>query len=185
MGKYFLESERVGLRRFLEADRDLFAQMNADPDVMEFFPAKLSRLESDAMFERINNGIQDHGYGLWAAIEKSTDSFMGFVGLQDIRFEAEFAPAVEIGWRLAKSYWGRGLATESAMRCLEFAFCEAKLTEVVSMTAMLNEKSFRVMERIGMSRSEEFEHPMVPDGHRLKRHFLYRISQQQFHKMNQ
>lgn len=180
MSQFILETDRVGLRKFLESDLQAFASINGDPDVMEFFPSTMSADESEAMAQRINSGIDECGFGFWAAEEKSTCKFIGFTGLQKVKFEGGFTPAVEIGWRLAKEFWGRGLATESAQRCLEFAFFDLQLESVVSFTSILNGRSYRVMERIGMKRITEFNHPAIPNKHRLNPHILYQLHQRTF-----
>ena len=173
-----LRTERLTLRRWRDADRAPFAQMNADPRVMEFFPAPLSREESDALITRIEAGFDRHGFGLWALEVRETGEFIGFTGLAPPEFEAHFTPAVEVGWRLAAPAWGRGYATEAARAAIAFGFERAGLEEIVSMTSVLNERSRAVMERLGMSRdpADDFDHPGIPAGHPLRRHVLYRLS---------
>ena len=171
-----IETERLLLRRWLDSDFKPFAAMNADPRVMEFFPKALTRQESDALAERIILHFQEHDFGLWAVQIKGGCQFAGFIGLSKPRFEAHFTPCVEIGWRLAVDHWGKGYATEGAKAALEFAFQIAQLSEVVSLTAVVNERSQRVMQRIGMHHSpaDDFDHPLLPQGHVLSRHVLYR-----------
>lgn len=178
-----LRTERLLLRRWREEDRGALAAMNADPRVMEHFPSVLSREASDALFDRIQAHWRERGFGLFAVEVLGEAPFAGFVGLAVPRFEAHFTPCVEIGWRLAAEFWGRGLATEGARGALEFAFSEKTvgglaLDEVVSFTARQNVRSRRVMERIGMRHDAagDFDHPLLPAGHRLARHVLYRIS---------
>lgn len=173
-----LRTDRLVLRRWRESDRGPFAELNADPAVMEHFPAPLTPAESDAMIDRLDAAIEERGFGFWALETAGTGEFVGFTGLSVPRFEAHFTPAVEIGWRLARSAWGRGYASEAARRALRFAFDDLGLAEVVSFTATANVRSQAVMERIGMTRdaSGDFDHPLVPDGHRLKRHVLYRVT---------
>lgn len=173
-----LRTERLLLRRWTDADRAPFAALNADPEVMEYFPAPLTRPESDAMVDRIDRRIEENGFGFWALEVAGTGEFIGFTGLSVPRFDAHFIPAVEIGWRLARSAWGRGYATEAALRALRYAFDEAHLDEVVSFTSALNVRSQAVMKRIGMvyDPADDFEHPLVPEGHRLRRHVLYRLT---------
>jgi ribosomal-protein-alanine N-acetyltransferase len=173
-----LRTDRLLLRRWTEADREPFAALNADPEVMEHFPAPLTRPESDAMIERVEARFAESGFGWWALEVAATGEFIGFTGLSVPRFQAHFTPAVEIGWRLARSAWGRGYATEAALRALGHAFEEARLDEVVSFTSAPNVRSQAVMRRIGMTRdpSDDFDHPLVPEGHRLRRHVLYRLT---------
>lgn len=151
--------------------------MNADPQVMEHFPAPMSRGQSDAFADRIAASFDENGYGLWAVEVRSSGEFVGFTGLALQTFEAHFTPAVEVGWRLAFGAWGRGYATEAASASLDVAFGRLGLAEVVSMTATVNRRSIAVMERLGMTHDPEddFEHPRVPEGHRLRPHVLYRI----------
>ena len=172
-----LRTERLILRRWREADRERFARMNRDPAVMEFFPAILSPAESDAMADRIEAHFAEYGFGLWAAELSSAGEFIGYIGLAVPQFEAAFTPCVEIGWRLAVQHWGKGLATEGARAVVGHAFGDLGLREVVSFTAEANFRSRRVMEKLGMTcdPDEDFDHPLLPEGHRLRRHVLYRI----------
>lgn len=169
---------RLVLRAWRDGDLPAYAALNADPRVMEFFPKVLDRAESDASASRIGEHFERHGFGLWAVEVIGGPEFIGFVGLNVPKFEAHFTPCVEIGWRLAHEHWGRGYASEAARRALQFAFQELSLGEIVSFTVPANLRSRRVMERIGMARSDEddFDHPMLLEGHALRRHVLYRLS---------
>lgn len=171
-----LRTERLLLRAWRESDRDPFAALNADPVVMEHFPAPLSRAESDALVDRIKAAFDEQGWGLWAVEVPGEADFIGFIGLAIPRFEAPFTPCVEVGWRLARSAWGRGYAPEGATEALRFAFDEMGLDEVLSFTSVGNTKSRRVMEKIGLTHdpTADFDHPNVPPGHRIRRHVLYR-----------
>jgi RimJ/RimL family protein N-acetyltransferase len=161
-----------------DGDMPAFAAMNADARVMEFFPASLSQPESDAMAARIDEHFEEHGYSFWAVEAVGVAGFAGIAGLLVPRFEAHFTPCVEIGWRFAHEFWGRGYASEAARALLGFGFERAGLDEIVSLTVPANERSRRVMERIGMTHdpADDFDHPDLPDGHRLRRHVLYRLS---------
>jgi len=170
-----LQTDRLLLRRWRDADRDVFARMNADPRVMEFFPECLTRQESDATIDRIEKHFDAHGFGFFAAELRETGEFAGVIGLAIPRFEAFFTPCVEIGWRLDVPYWNRGLATEGARACLEFAFGSLELAEVVSFTTRGNLRSRRVMEKVGMRYAGDFEHPRIAEGHPLRPHVLYRV----------
>lgn len=180
MHPYVICTPRLGLRRWREGDREPFAYLNADSLVMEYFPARLSRLESDAAIDRFEQHHTDQGFGFWAVDWLETGQFVGFVGLAVPRFDAPFTPCVEIGWRLDRAWWGRGIATEAAGACLSYAFTTLGLPEVVSFTATHNERSQRVMEKIGMTYSAPFQHPSIPSGHPLAGHVLYRIRADQF-----
>ena len=173
-----LTSERLLLRRWKDADLEPFAALNADPIVMEHLPAMLSRAESDAFVARIEAHFDAHDFGLFAVAVRATGEFIGFVGLWPASFDAPFTPAVEVGWRLARTAWGHGYATEAARAAVRDGFERLGLDEIVSFTAQVNERSWRVMQRIGMTRdaAHDFDHPSVPAGHRLERHVLYRLS---------
>ena len=172
-----LTTPRLVLRPWREEDRAPFARMNADPAVMEFFPRSLSREESDALVDRIVGRFAAEGFGFWAVEVPGETVFAGFVGLSRPAFQAHFTPCVEIGWRLARAHWGRGYAGEGARAALEFGFRHAALREIVSFTTVTNFRSRRVMEKIGMTRDEadDFDHPMLAEGHPLQRHVLYRL----------
>ena len=128
------------------------------------------------MVERIEAGFEANGFGLWALEVRATGEFVGFTGLDVPEFEAHFMPAVEIGWRLARSAWGQGYATEAARTALSFGFEEVGLVEIVSFTTPANRRSRAVMERLGMSHdpADDFDHPRLPPGHPQRRHVLYR-----------
>ena len=169
-----IRTPRLLLRRWREADLDPFAAINADPVVMERFPAPLDRAESDALVLRIEEGFQAHGFGLWAV--EADGALVGFVGLAASRPDLPPSPCVEVGWRLAAGTWGRGLATEAAAAAIEDARRRG-VGEVVSFTATTNMRSQRVMQRLGMIRDPDgdVEHPSVPAGSPLRRHVLYRL----------
>jgi ribosomal-protein-alanine N-acetyltransferase len=151
--------------------------MNADPEVMRYFPSVLTRSESDERVEPIVQSFEQDGFGLWAVEERSSRRFLGFTGLARPSFDAHFTPAVEIGWRLAREAWGRGFASEAARAAAAFAFDELGLAELVSFTAEQNARSCAVMRRLGMRHdvADDFDHPDLPEGHPLRRHVLYRL----------
>jgi RimJ/RimL family protein N-acetyltransferase len=173
-----LETERLILRRWRIEDREPFAQMNGDPAVMEFFPAPLTPEESDRLVDRIEAHLARHGFVVWAAERKADRDYLGYIGLAVPRFEAHFTPCVEIGWRLKRTCWGQGLATEGARAAARYGFEALGLPELVSFTVPANSRSRRVMEKIGMTRNpdDDFDHPDLPEGHTLRRHVLYRLS---------
>ncbi|MBS0450828.1 MAG: GNAT family N-acetyltransferase [Proteobacteria bacterium] len=175
-------TQRLNLRTWRDADRDAFAALNADPQVMEFFASTLSRSASDASIDAWQLQFAQRGWSNWAVEIKATGQFIGFVGLSVPVRVLPFTPCVEVGWRLARSAWGQGYATEGAREALRFGFVTLGLAEIVSFTAVVNARSRAVMERIGMSRDahEDFEHPAVPPGSPLRRHCLYRLSQRQW-----
>lgn len=176
--EFELRTERLVIRTWRQADRDPFAEMNADPQVMEFFPSVLTREESDALVDRFETEFDELRFCPWAVELQHTGTFIGFVGLNRVRNEMPFAPATEIGWRLARAFWGYGYSTEAGRVVLRFGFEELSLEQVVSFTSTVNKRSRRVMERLGMSRdpAEDFEHPRIPEGSRLRPHVLYRLN---------
>jgi RimJ/RimL family protein N-acetyltransferase len=173
MRNYLFTTERLGLRRWVAGDEAVFIQMNRDPSVMEFFPRTMEPAETLAMVGRIHAFFAANGFGLYAADLLSTGEFLGFTGFTRPSFESWFTPCVEIGWRLKKEAWGRGYATEAAKACLRYGFQEIGLETIYSFTAVLNTRSERVMQKIGMQRAGEFDHPALGQGHALKRHVLY------------
>ena len=176
-GGPILTTARLRLRQWREEDLAPFAALNADPQVMEFFPKVLTRAESDMVAGRIRDHFGRHGFGLWAVEAPGVADFVGFVGLAVPSFEAHFTPCVEIGWRLAREHWGHGYATEAATAALAFGFGDRALEEIVAFTVPANIPSRRVMGRLGMRRSpaDDFEHPAMADGHPLRSHVLYRL----------
>ena len=171
-----LRTERLLLRQWREDDFDPFAELNADPEAMRFFPSALTREQSDALATLARTMLSERGWGLWAVEVVDGAPFVGFVGLNVPTFEAPFLPAVEIGWRLGREHWGHGYATEGARAAARFGFEELGLDEIVSFTSVVNERSRRVMERLGMTHDPagDFDHPRVPKGP-LRRHVLYRL----------
>lgn len=172
-----LTTERLVLRRWLERDRASFAQINADPEVMRFRYAPLSRKESDELIAQIEASFDEKGFGLWAVERKRDRRLLGFTGLGTSDFAAPFCPAVDIGWQLARAAWGHGFATEGANAVLTFAFDELGLEEVVAHTTRLNKRSRAVMHRIGMTHdpADDFDGPWYRPGHPRRRFVLYRI----------
>lgn len=170
-----LHTPRLLLRRWLPEDRPLFRAMNADPEVMRYFPAPLTAQESDQLADRIEAAFAARGWGLFAVELKSERRFLGFTGLSRPGFEAWFTPCVEIGWRLARDVWGQGIASEAAAAVLPYAFEVVGLPELVSFTTRSNLPSRRVMEKIGMHYEAAFDHPNLPPQHPLRPHVLYRL----------
>jgi ribosomal-protein-alanine N-acetyltransferase len=175
-----LTTERLLLRRWRDADRLPFQRLNADPRVMEFMPGLLSPEASDELIVRVEEHFERHGFGPFAAEYRADGKFLGYVSLWVPNFDAHFMPAVEIGWRLNADYWGRGLATEGARVVAHHALTELGLDSLVSFTVPENLRSRRVMEKLGMTHDarDDFDHPRLPEGHRLRRHVLYRLKRQ-------
>ena len=171
-----LETDRLILRDLQESDLPALIAMNQDPEVMRYFPKLYSQAESLRLYQGIQDEVKAYGYSLWAVEEKTSQEFIGLVGLHhsDLRIFAG-KEAVEIGWRLRKEFWNRGYATEAAQVCLDFAFQQAGLSEVYSFTSLLNLPSQKVMQKLGMEFVKEFDNEKVPADSHLYRHVLYRI----------
>lgn len=180
-----VETKRLTLRQWQSSDYAIFAEMNADPIVMRYFPKLLSKETSNIIANKCQQLMRDNGWGFWAVsvkdAAKNNSPFIGMVGLNKIHPDMPFASGVEIGWRLHKDYWGQGYATEAARAALRFAFSELALDEVVAFTAVINKHSQLIMQRIGMTDThQDFEHPMLDSKHCLAKHVLYKITKQQW-----
>ena len=171
-----ITTKRLLLRHWTLKDLIPFYKINSHSQVCKYLPKQLTELESDELARKIIQKFDVQGFGMFALEEKENKEFIGFTGLNIPNFEAPFMPAIEIGWRLAVDYWGKGLATEAAFAVMEYAFFELNLSEIVSFTVPENIASQRVMQKIGMSHdpSSDFCHPDLPPNHRLSRHVLYR-----------
>lgn len=179
---FIFESRRLIFRHWKESDKADFQKMNSDPAVMEFFPKMLASAESDTLADKIIIHLKKYNYGLWAVETKEENGFIGFIGFNNTLFEADFTPCIEIGWRLKKEAWGKGLATEGARRCLEYGFETLGFTTVYSFTAVLNERSSNVMKKIGMEQAGYFNHPNIAIDNRLNKHVLYKITKDNYKK---
>lgn len=173
MSAIYIETERLILRAWNASDRVAFAEMNANEEVMRYFPRCLTAAESHAFVDRIEAELSANGYGLFAVELKSTGDFIGYVGFHQFTFDCPFAPGWEIGWRISDRYWHRGYATEAASACMERARVNKLFDKVYSFTAVPNDASERVMKRIGMDYVGRFNHPALPTGHWLEEHVLY------------
>ena len=172
-----IETERLLLRPWRDADREPFFRITSDPRVMEFFPAVLTREQSDGLIDRCQAHYVQHGFTFFAAELRDSGELIGFIGLAYTPFNAHFTPCVEIGWRLGFEYWNQGLATQGAQAALRLGFEDLQLSEIVALTVTANMRSRRVMEKLGMTRSpaDDFDHPRLPPGHPLRSHVLYRV----------
>jgi RimJ/RimL family protein N-acetyltransferase len=173
-----LTTSRLKLRQWRDADLAPFAALNADPEVMRYFPATMTLEQSDEFAGYVYDTIARQGWGLWAVEVTDGPPFVGFVGLNRVSFEEHFTPAVEVGWRLARPFWGNGYATEAGAAAVAFGFEQLDLPEIVSFTSTINELSIRVMRRLGMRHDAagDFDHPRVAEGSPLRRHVLYRLA---------
>jgi len=173
-----ITTQRLVLRRWVKEDLAPFAALNSDPVVMEHFPSTIGEAETAILIARFELSFEEHGFGAWAVEVDWARTVVGFCGLTQVRFEAPFTPAVEIGWRFARESWGNGYATEAAVAAMTYGFDQAGLDEIVSFTVPANQRSRRVMERLGMRHDPEgdFDHPSLPDGDPLQPHVLYRMT---------
>ena len=172
---YILTTPRLGLRLWQTDDLVPFSQLNADDEVMRYFPNTLTSGQTREFFDRIQAAFDEKGYGLWATELLATREFIGFVGFSHPRFDEWFTPCVEIGWRLRRDMWGRGIAPEGAAACLRYGFDTLGFDKIYSFTATNNLPSERVMRKIGMEKAGEFNHPNIEPNSPLRRHVLYRI----------
>lgn len=182
MEPVILETPRLILRRWTQADFAPFVQMNADPEVMRYFPNTLTAGETRDFYRRIQAEFADSGYGLCAAQEKAHGAFIGFIGFHQADFEASFTPCIEIGWRLDKRFWNRGFATEGAKACLVYGFESLGFDRVYSFTAEINRPSQRVMQKIGLAEYLHFNHPRVAAGSPLCAHVCYMANREKYLK---
>lgn len=174
-------TERLTFCLWQDRHRAPFAELNSDPEVMRYFPALVSAEQTNAGIDMWLTQFEERGWSNWAVEQTATGEFIGFIGLSVPRRQLPFSPCVEIGWRLKRSAWGKGYATEGAKACLRIGFERLDLPEIVSFTSLTNLPSRRVMERIGMTNSNaDFDHPAVPEGNPLRRHCLYKISHAQW-----
>ncbi|MEO1168585.1 MAG: GNAT family N-acetyltransferase [Pseudomonadota bacterium] len=170
-----IETERLILRRWRDADRAPFAALNADPEVMRYFPGTLTREESDALVDRIVAHFAQHDFGLFALEDKESGAFVGFTGFQIVGFSCPVEGDIEIGWRLARAFWRRGLAFEAASACMDWIWSTRDVPRIVSFTAEINAPSRGLMRKIGLEHSPDldFDHPALDDDSPLKRHVVY------------
>ncbi len=176
MGRYLFQSARLGFRNWLKTDIEPMAAMNADPDVMEFFPGTKGYTETVAFIERMQQQLADKGYCYYAVDKLENGEFIGFIGISVQAFEASFTPCIDIGWRLCKQEWNKGYATEGAQRCIDYAFNELNINKLTAIAPKANVKSERIMKKIGMVRVQDFIHPLLQDDERLRDCVLYEIA---------
>ena len=175
MNSFIINTDRLGLRRWLDSDLKPFSYLNRDPEVMKYYPKTLSDLETLEMVRRIKHHFEKNDFGLFAVESKGTGEFIGYTGFLIPTFQSFFTPCVEIGWKFKKECWGRGFATEAANACLNYGFETLKFEKIVSFTSALNINSEKVMKRIGMKYVTDFDHPQIEINSPLCRHVLYQI----------
>ncbi len=174
--RYLFESERLGFRNWKDSDFQEFAKINADIEVMEHFPYTLSLEDTKGFIQRLQQHFEKRGYNYFAVEVMTTGELIGFIGLAYQEYETEFTPAVDIGWRLKKSAWGHGYATEGAKRCLDFAFNNLHLEKVISICTIHNKQSENIMQKIGMTRMGIFNHPKLKEHTTFERCIWYELS---------
>lgn len=177
----YIETQRLILRDWEESDFPIFTKINSDPKVMEFFLKVLNEEESLAFVFRIQQEFQESGFGLYAVERKEDHCFIGYTGLHHFSFNTDFAPGIEIGWRLAHAYWGNGYAPEAAKACLQYARTKLGIKDIYSFTSTRNLRSERVMQKIGMQYIKDFGHPSLPPNHPFYLHKLYHIGMNDYH----
>ncbi|WP_375560584.1 GNAT family N-acetyltransferase [Bernardetia sp. OM2101] len=186
--KYIFKSQRLGFRNWQDSDTEKLFALNSDEEVMEFFPYLPSLEQTKLLIEKMTNQFEKHGFCYFAVDELETEEFIGFIGIAEQNFEADFTPCVDIGWRLAKKYWYKGYASEGAKRCLEFAFNDLdenkKLESIKAVAPKINLKSRKVMEKIGMKYVKDFRHPALENDPELEICVLYEINRGDFQNLN-
>lgn len=175
MSRYLFTSERLGFREWGYADIHAMAEINADSAVMEFFPAVQNLEQTEAFVTRMQQQQSEKGYCYFAVETLEDQAFIGFIGLSDKSFEADFTPCIDIGWRLSKSAWGHGYATEGARRCLAYGLNDLGMKQIHAIAPKVNERSEHVMRKIGMTKLSEFVHPQLLDDERLRLCVVYVI----------
>ena len=174
--KYLFTSERLGFRNWIDSDTSKMIEIISDPDVMQFFPAIATKTQTVEFIDRMKLMYIEKGYCYFTVDQLKDESFIGFIGLCYQTYESQFTPGVDIGWRLNKKYWNNGLATEGAKKCLNYAFNVIELESIISTTPIINTKSIRVMEKIGMQKLIEFKHPRLKSNEKLEDCVCFKIS---------
>tara|TARA_B110000208_G_scaffold189213_1_gene250322 strand:- start:870 stop:1403 length:534 start_codon:yes stop_codon:yes gene_type:complete len=175
MKNYIFKSERLGFRNWNENDKSKMGMINSDPKVMEHFPTIPTQKQTDEFIDRMKTQFSKNGFCYFAVDKLDSNEFIGFIGIAEQNFESDFTPCVDIGWRLAQTEWGKGYATEGAKKCLEFAFNEIGLENIKSICPETNDKSEKVMKKIGMKKAKNFNHPLLSEYKELEKCALYEI----------
>ena len=173
--QYIFKSERLGFRNWIASDTPKMAEINSNPEVMEYFPSIPNFKQTEAFIERMQKQFLDKGFCYFAVDKLDTNEFIGFIGLSEQTFESDFTPNVDIGWRLSQVEWGKGFATEGAKRCLEFAFNTIGLKKIISTCPIINDKSERVMEKLKMIKKSNFNHPLLKEHKHIEQCVVYEI----------
>ena len=173
--EYIFKSDRLGFREWSKNDLEEFLKLNSDEEVMEHFPKILSKEEVEEFIEKLKNHFEKNGYTYYAIEILDEKEFIGMIGIAFQEYQTKFTPAIDIGWRLKKSAWGKGYATEGAKRCLKYAFDELGIDKIISVCTIKNQKSENVMKKIGMKKIGEFNHPELAEYPEYEKHFCYEI----------
>ncbi len=180
MTPYLFTSARLGFRDWQPTDLPKMAAINADHEVMHYFPSVQSEQDTQAFINRMQLQLSNKGFCYFAVDRLADGAFIGFIGLSEQTFEADFTPCIDMGWRLDKAYWHQGYATEGALRCLSFAFDTLKLKEVNAVAPLANTPSIHVMEKAGMQKIQTFMHPALTQHAWLQQCARYLVTQQQY-----
>ncbi|RFC55346.1 GNAT family N-acetyltransferase [Brumimicrobium aurantiacum] len=181
--EYLFKSARLGFRNWKDEDLNAFTLLNADTEVMEHFPKSLDRQETMEFIQRLKAHYETHGYNYFAVELLENGELLGFIGLAYQNYEVDFLPAVDIGWRLKKSAWGKGYATEGALRCLDFGFNNLNLEKIISTCTLQNKKSEKVMQKIGMKKVKKFKHPKLKAFPAYENCLLYEIKKEDWNEI--
>lgn len=175
MENYLFKSERLGFRKWKEEDKPKMAKINSNPKVMEFFPNIPNKEQTEQFVDRMEKQFSEKGFCYFAVDKLDNNEFIGFIGISEQKFKSDFTPCIDIGWRLAQKEWGKGYATEGAKKCLDFAFNKIELNTIKSICPIINDKSKRVMEKLGMKKKKTFNHPLLKEYEKLESCVLYEI----------
>ncbi|MCF2875104.1 MULTISPECIES: GNAT family N-acetyltransferase [unclassified Tenacibaculum] len=176
MQNYLFTSNRLGFRNWTDSDLDALHEINSNPEVMRYFPTILKKEQTLDFIHRMQKQFNEKKLCYFAVEIIETKEFIGFIGLSEQTYAADFNPSIDIGWRLHPNFWGKGYATEGAKRCLEYGFSQLKLKEIVSVAPIVNTPSIIVMEKINMKKVKEFKHPLLGNFPKIEACVLYKIS---------
>lgn len=180
--KYIFKSGRLGFRKWSKEDLNEFAKLNSDEEVMEHFPKTLTLEEVELFIEKLNSHFDKNGFTYYATEILETKEFIGMIGLAFQEYKTAYTPAIDMGWRLKRSAWGNGYATEGAKKCLEYAFNTLGIKSIISVCTIKNSKSEKVMKKIGMRKIGEFNHPKMAEQPEYEKHYCYQIMQTEIQK---
>ncbi len=172
---YLFTSDRLGFRNWNPDDIDELHEINSDQKVMEFFPSLPTKEQTTEFIKRMTKQFEEKGFCYFAVDRLENNELIGFIGLSEQTYDAEFTPCIDIGWRIKSTEWNKGFATEGAKKCLDYAFNTLKIRKVYSIAPKINTKSEHIMIKIGMQKEGEFEHPSLLENNSLKTCVVYTI----------